>query len=152
MKKIEAVIEIPAYSEYKYEIKDNKLYMDRVLNQYCPTNYGFVPDTLSEDNDPIDIFVISSVLRPLMTFTHIEVKLIGGYKCKDAGKEDNKLIAIIENIPLRSETTLIHEIKKYLETYKKGFEVIEFVGQKEAYKMYEKAKKRAKDLKNKADK
>lgn len=79
---VNAIIEIPSDSKAKYELdKDSGLLkLDRVLfsSVHYPHNYGFIPQTYCEDNDPLDILVICSVeVEPLCL---VEAKVIGVMK------------------------------------------------------------------------
>ena len=70
-----AVIEIPRGSKVKYELDKatGMMYVDRILysSVVYPHNYGFIPQTLCEDNDPLDVLVIMQVGRPRM---HVEYR------------------------------------------------------------------------------
>ena len=64
---VEVIVEICRNSAVKYEIKDNKLYVDRILHTpiVYPYNYGYIPNTLAGDGDPLDAMIImDSVLIP----------------------------------------------------------------------------------------
>lgn len=121
-----AVIEMPSGSIYKYEIdKDSGgLRIDRTLDIDVPYNYGFVPDTLCDDGDPLDVFVISGI--PIYPKTHVKVRIVAGFKCLDGGKQDDKLIGLIEGMyPLNDDLEDdIDAIEFYLRNYKKGFQVL----------------------------
>src|ERR1700678_1340931 len=134
--KIEVVVEIPMGSTWKFE-KGGRygLKLDRPLNQPVPYSYGFVPNTLCEDSDPIDCFLLTdAALPPLVT---VDAEIIGVIKCLDGGKRDDKLIAVVVNDCRGYETMGTGIIKHYLETYKIGFEIIEECGRDEAIKVYE---------------
>jgi inorganic pyrophosphatase len=117
-----AVVEMPLGTRYKYEIdkSDNKLIVDRLIPIPCPYNYGFIPETLSPDGDPLDIFIISE--EPVAPTTKIRVKIVDVVRCIDNGEEDDKIIAVVEgDLPepgLIADS--IEKIKDYLETYKQG--------------------------------
>lgn len=84
---VNAIIEIPSESKAKYELdKDSGLLkLDRVLfsSVHYPHNYGFIPQTFCEDNDPLDILVISSVSVEPMCL--IEAKVVGVMRMIDQG-------------------------------------------------------------------
>ena len=91
-----AVIEISKNSKNKYELdkETGMLRLDRVLytSTHYPANYGFVPLTLSEDGDPLDVLVLcSEVLDPL---TLVRCYPIGYISMLDGGRNDEKIIAI----------------------------------------------------------
>jgi inorganic pyrophosphatase len=139
MKDVKAIIEIAMYSKYKYEIKDGVLVLDRPLNQMIPANYGYFPNTLAEDNDPLDCFVLSS--SPLVNSAQCKVEIIGGYKCTDQEVPDHKLIVTLNGDLCKSQLNEIQSISHYLETYKKGFKVLEWVGKEEAEEILAKSSK-----------
>lgn len=91
-----AVIEISKGGRVKYELdKDTGLLrMDRVLytsTQY-PANYGFIPRTYAEDNDPLDVLVLCS--EPLLPLTLVECFPIGVLTMLDGNERDEKIIAL----------------------------------------------------------
>ena len=94
---INVVIEIPAFSPpVKYELdKDtNSLVVDRFMGtcmQY-PANYGFVPQTLSEDGDPVDVLVITP--HPLVHGCMIRCRPIGVLQMTDESGKDAKILAL----------------------------------------------------------
>jgi len=122
---LKAIIEIPKHSIYKYELdKDsNELKLDRVLTIPCPFNYGFIPNTLSEDGDPLDIFIVSADI--IVPKSEVKFKPWGILLCKDQGVEDNKVIAVIEGDSFR-DFDYFKKIRFYLEHYKTGFEILEY--------------------------
>ncbi|HEU5451135.1 MAG TPA: inorganic diphosphatase [Terriglobales bacterium] len=95
------IIEIPFGSSVKYELdKDSGLIkLDRVLYSavYYPANYGFIPQTLAEDDDPLDVLVFcQEAVAPL---TIIHARAIGLMTMIDAGKKDHKIIAVATGDP-----------------------------------------------------
>lgn len=91
-----AVIEIPMGSSVKYELdkKTGLLRVDRVLYSavYYPANYGFIPQTFAEDDDPLDVLVLcQEAVAPLSL---IEARAIGIMTMVDAGKQDHKILAV----------------------------------------------------------
>jgi inorganic pyrophosphatase len=91
-----AVIEIPFGSSVKYELdkQSGMIKLDRVLYSaaYYPANYGFIPQTLAEDDDPLDILVFCQ--EPVVPLTIIQARTIGLMTMIDSGKPDHKIIAI----------------------------------------------------------
>lgn len=92
-----AVIEIPMNSDpVKYELDEETglLIADRFLpaSMQYPCNYGFMPNTLSGDGDPLDVLVISSF--PLVHGSMIKVRPIGTLLTKDEGGQDEKVLAL----------------------------------------------------------
>ena len=94
---VNAIIEIPArFEPVKYEIEKNSgaLVVDRFINvpMYYPCNYGFIPNTLSEDGDPLDILVITPV--PLVPGAVIECRPVDALEMSDEAGRDLKLLAV----------------------------------------------------------
>jgi inorganic pyrophosphatase len=120
---VEAIIEMPTGVTYKYEcdLGTQSLFLDRVLNQRVPFNYGFIPDTVSADGDPSDIFVVSNMaIYPL---ARVPARLMGRFRCMDNGIPDDKYVGVLigeDWKPLED----VADIRKYLETYKPGFQVL----------------------------
>jgi inorganic pyrophosphatase len=89
-----AIIEISKNSNMKYEFdKDNNcLMLDRVLpnSNYFPYNYGFIPNTLAPDNDPIDIILLSS--HKIIPGCSVKIDIIGGIETHDENGRDDKII------------------------------------------------------------
>ncbi len=126
-------IEIAAFQKYKYEMKNGMLVLDRPLNQTIPANYGYFNNTLEDDKDPLDCFVITQ--SPLTNGIQCKVNIIGAFVCLDAETRDDKVICSLEGELIKSLTKEIEDIKHYLETYKQGFKVLEFVGKEDAEKI-----------------
>ena len=92
------IIEIPAMSatpiKYEFDKDSNMLVVDRFMGtcmQY-PANYGFIPQTLSEDGDPVDVLVVSPY--PLLPGSYIRARAIGVLEMTDESGVDAKLIAV----------------------------------------------------------
>jgi membrane protein len=145
--KLNAVIEIPFGSNIKYEIdKDSgAVFVDRVMysSYYYPANYGFIPNTLAADGDPVDILVVNEY--ELVPGCVIPVRLIGVLIMEDEAGMDEKLLAVpvtkidptyeeiktYEDLPKAT----LNKIQNFFDTYKalepnkwvkvKGFEGIE---------------------------
>lgn len=133
--KVKAIIEMPAYTNYKYEAKNGKLILDRILNVQVPCNYGYFPGTLEKDGDPADCFVFSST--PLYPLSELDVEILGGFSCVDNGVQDDKLFAkIYGDFSTNIGAYDIAFIRNYLTTYKAGFEIIEQFDKEEALKAY----------------
>lgn len=96
---VNAIIEIPKNTRAKYELhkESGLLMLDRVLysSVYYPANYGFIPKSYCDDDDPLDILVLSSVvLQPLCL---VRAKVIGVMQMVDQGEMDDKIIAVAED-------------------------------------------------------
>tara|TARA_B110000438_G_scaffold294762_1_gene336668 strand:+ start:33 stop:497 length:465 start_codon:yes stop_codon:yes gene_type:complete len=93
---VEVIVEICRNSAVKYEIKDNKLYVDRILHTpvVYPYNYGYIPNTLAGDGDPLDAMIImDSVLIP---GSIINCRIIGVLITEDEKGMDEKIIVVPE--------------------------------------------------------
>ncbi len=107
---VNVVIEIPANgSPVKYEVdKDTGLlHVDRFLNtaMYYPCNYGYIPQTLAGDGDPVDVLVVTPA--PLLSGSVIEVRPVGMLEMTDESGDDNKLIAV----PYSKLTSVYDDVK-----------------------------------------
>ena len=102
---ITAVIEIPRGSRNKYELDKDTGYLklDRVLYSavHYPGDYGFVPRTLHEDGDPLDILV--RINEPTFPGCQIEVRPVGVLKMLDRGEPDDKILSVPVNDPFHGE-------------------------------------------------
>lgn len=128
METIEVVIEIPQGSRNKYEFDHDSgaIRLDRVLHSavHYPTDYGFIPETLSKDGDPLDVLLI--VLEPTFPGCHVEARPIGVLHMRDEKGEDEKILAVPVGEPRLSDINSIHglplhwlaEIKNFFATYK----------------------------------
>ncbi|HXE55985.1 MAG TPA: inorganic diphosphatase [Tepidisphaeraceae bacterium] len=96
-----AIIEIPFGSSVKYELDkaSGLIKLDRILYSavYYPANYGFVPQTLAEDDDPLDVLVLCQ--ETVVPLTLIHARTIGLMTMIDAGKKDHKIIAVATEDP-----------------------------------------------------
>ena len=95
------VIEIPFGSSVKYELDKTSglIKLDRVLYSAVdyPANYGFIPQTLAEDDDPLDVLVLCQEIVVPLTIIH--GRTIGLMTMIDAGKKDHKVIAVATEDP-----------------------------------------------------
>ncbi len=96
-----AVIEIPRGGSIKYELDKatGLLRLDRILysSVHYPANYGFIPQTLAEDDDPLDVLVLSQeAVDPL---TLLNARAIGLMTMIDCGKKDHKVLAVAVDDP-----------------------------------------------------
>src|SRR6202050_2300473 len=97
-----AVIEIPMGSSVKYELdkQTGLLRLDRILYSavYYPANYGFIPQTFAEDDDPLDVLVLCQ--EPVVPLTLVPtVRTIGLMTMIDGGKKDHKIIGVATEDP-----------------------------------------------------
>jgi inorganic pyrophosphatase len=93
---INVVVEIPEGSHYKVEWNRKVGYfaLDRVENKIFakPTNYGFIPQTLDEDGDELDVLLVADA--PLPMGLVVEARILGVMKFTDDGEVDDKIIAV----------------------------------------------------------
>ena len=151
--KVNALIEISQGSRAKYEIDKatGLLILDRVIYSsfHYPVNYGFIPQTLGEDGDPLDILVIcSESIQPLCL---VQATVIGNMQMIDNGEKDDKIIAVATEDPTVNHFTNVNELpkhfvavlKNYFENYKvlenKLVEIDEFQDKEAAYLVINKA-------------
>ena len=97
---INVIIEIPMRGEpVKYEVdkESGALFVDRFLStaMYYPANYGYIPNTLSEDGDPVDVLVVTPI--PLISGSVIPCRVVGMLKMTDESGVDAKLLAVPTN-------------------------------------------------------
>ncbi|ORU90603.1 MAG: inorganic pyrophosphatase [Cycloclasticus sp. symbiont of Poecilosclerida sp. M] len=109
---INVIIEIPSHSDpIKYEVdKDSgSLFVDRFMGtaMHYPCNYGYIPHTLSDDGDPVDVLVKTPV--PLMNGSVIRCRPIGVLKMTDEAGEDAKVLAV----PVSKLTPLYDNVKSH---------------------------------------
>lgn len=130
-KEIYAVIEIPQGSRVKYEIHKNSgvVFVNRILytSMFYPFNYGFIPQTLHDDSDPVDVLVMG--YEPLLPKTVLSCKPIGMLTMEDEQGEDNKILAVptadvdprfedvkeIDDLSKQTKDEIMHFFKRYKE-------------------------------------
>jgi inorganic pyrophosphatase len=113
---VNALIEIPRGSKAKYEIDkaSGLIKLDRVIyaSMFYPLNYGFIPQTMGEDHDPLDIVVLTQV--SVVPLCLIPAKVIGVMQMVDRGEADDKIIAVAEQDPSVNNINDIQDIPDYL--------------------------------------
>ena len=111
-----AVIEIQKGSKQKYELdkKTGLLILDRILytSTHYPANYGFIPHTLADDGDPLDVLVLCS--ESLLLLSLVKVYPIGVITMNDNGKNDEKIIAIPFTDPNYNSYKTIADLPKHV--------------------------------------
>ncbi|KMT06183.1 hypothetical protein BVRB_7g162540 [Beta vulgaris subsp. vulgaris] len=124
------VIEIARGSKVKYELdkKTGLIKVDRILysSVVYPHNYGFIPRTLCEDSDPMDVLVIMQ--EPVLPGCFLRAKAIGLMPMIDQGEKDDKIIAVCADDPEYRHFNDIKElpphrlaeIRRFFEDYKKN--------------------------------
>lgn len=98
---VNALIEIPQGSRAKYEVdkETGLLRLDRVIHSsfHYPVNYGFIPQTLGQDGDPLDILVLCS--QSIQSLCLVDANVIGNMQMIDSGQVDDKIIAVAAKDP-----------------------------------------------------
>lgn len=154
--KVNVFIEIPKDGNIKYELdkESGVIFVDRFLHTAMtyPFNYGFIPNTLSEDGDPVDVLVLGD--QEVLPGTVIPSKIIGMLEMTDEAGIDTKILAVpTEKIdPNSSEindisdvsSSVKNKIKHFFENYKtlepgKWVKIKEWKDQKEAIAAVNKA-------------
>ncbi|RMD80632.1 MAG: inorganic diphosphatase [Gammaproteobacteria bacterium] len=147
---INVVIEIPAYAapvKYELDKASGALFVDRFMftAMHYPCNYGFVPGTLSEDGDPVDVLVVTPL--PLIHGSVVRARPLGMLKMTDEAGVDAKVIAVpVDKLsPMYSDCrspqdlpqALLDQVAHFFEHYKdlepgKWVKVEGWVGPEEA--------------------
>lgn len=111
-----AYIEITKGQKQKYELdkETGMLILDRVLytSTHYPANYGFIPRTLSEDGDPLDVLVMCS--EPILNCSLVRCYPIGIITMEDGGEMDEKIVALPFGDPANACYKSIHDMPKHL--------------------------------------
>jgi inorganic pyrophosphatase len=152
----DAVIEIPRGSNVKYELDkpSGLIRVDRVLYSavYYPANYGFIPQTLAEDGDPLDVLVLCQ--EAVVPLALIHARTVGLMSMVDSGTMDHKIIAVAtqdpefngyqeaSQIPAHYLLTLRRFFQDYKQLENKTVEVDEIGPAKTAYPVLQAALKR----------
>ncbi len=153
LESLNAIVEIPKLSRVKYELdkESGLIKFDRVLYSpmHYPTNYGFVPQTLWGDGDPLDVLVIAH--EAFIPGCLVPVRPIGILSMTDSGDDDAKILAVPVADPrfkntqdvLDVEPHFLEEIKHFFEVYKdlqnKEVRVGNWQGKAEAIKVCQKS-------------
>ena len=144
---INVIIEIPSHSDpVKYEVdkETGALFVDRFMNtaMFYPCNYGYIPHTLSDDGDPVDVLVVSPYA--LISGSVVQCRPVGMLKMTDEAGEDAKIIAVphdkmyddvndVTDLPERLLEQLAHFFEHYKDLEKNKWVKIEgWVGIDEA--------------------
>lgn len=111
-----SVIEIKKGSKKKYELDKATgcIILDRILytSMQYPANYGFIPRTLSEDGDPLDVLVLCN--EPIDPLVLVQCYPIGVLTMLDSGEQDEKIIAIPFKDPTYNTYHSIEELPRHL--------------------------------------
>ncbi len=124
----QTIVEIPMGSSVKYELdkETGLLRLDRMLYSavYYPANYGFIPQTLAEDDDPMDVLVMCK--EPLAPLTLVNSRAIGIMTMIDGGKPDHKILAVAIDDPEYNYITeaeelpphRLNQLRRFFQDYK----------------------------------
>ena len=125
---VTAIIEIPAGGKNKYEL-DKALgvfRLDRVLHSavHFPGDYGFIPQTLGEDGDPLDVLVMMK--EPVFTGCLVDVRPVGVFNLLDRGERDEKILAVPVKDPFTATIRdladvsphALREVEHFFQVYK----------------------------------
>lgn len=132
--KFEAVIEISKGGKAKYELDKTTgiLRLDRILytSTVYPANYGFIPRTLAEDGDALDVLVLCA--EPILPMTLVACAPIGVLKMIDGGKADEKIIAVCLGDPTYKDYNNLNDLPRHvLEEMRHFFAVYKALEHKE---------------------
>ncbi len=135
---ITMVVEIPRGSRNKYEADrvTGEIFLDRMLftSTHYPADYGFIPNTLAEDGDPLDIMVL--VTEPTFPGCRVRVRPIGIFLMEDQGHADHKVISVpagdsrwdevrdIDDLPEHQKLEMEHFFTVYKQLEKKKTAVL----------------------------
>jgi inorganic pyrophosphatase len=125
---VNAIVEIPKGRRSKFEVdkRTGLMKLDRYLysSSHYPGDYGFIPRTLAEDGDSLDILIM--VNEPTFSGCLIEARVLGLFRMKDRGKNDFKILAVPHNDPLFADyrnlrdvpSHFLKEVEYFFMTYK----------------------------------
>ena len=113
--RVNAIIEIPKGRRSKFEVDKSTglMRLDRYLysSSHYPGDYGFIPQTLAEDNDALDVLVM--VNEPTFSGCLIRARVIGLFKMKDRGVNDYKVLGVPDSDPLFAEYQELEDVPKH---------------------------------------
>jgi inorganic pyrophosphatase len=111
---IEVVIEIPKGTRNKYEADEaGTIWLDRLLftSTRYPEDYGYVPETLAEDGDPVDAMVLLE--EPTFPGCHIHARPIGVFLMRDEAGVDAKVLCVPSSDPRSDHMTELHDVPEH---------------------------------------
>lgn len=115
-KSINVIVEIPKGSKNKYEYKEDidAIVLDRVLHSpfFYPADYGFIPQTRSEDGDALDILVL--IKQPTFPGCILKARPVGLIDMEDEKGKDYKIIAVAENDPYYNNVYNLDQVNEHL--------------------------------------
>jgi inorganic pyrophosphatase len=125
---VNAIVEIPKGRRSKFEVdkRTGIMRLDRYLysSSHYPGDYGFIPQTLAEDGDALDILVM--VNEPTFSGCLIETHVVGLFRMVDRGRPDYKVLGVPDTDPLFAEIRdlddvprhFLREVEHFFKTYK----------------------------------
>jgi|TARA_Y100000310_G_scaffold192952_1_gene192882 inorganic pyrophosphatase len=128
---VNVIIEIPLLAEpvkYEFDKESGFIFVDRLLNtsMHYPCNYGFIPHTISDDGDPIDVLVVTDL--PLLSGSFIQCRPVGVLIMEDEAGRDEKLLSVpVDKVcfeqshikePSDISEVLLNKISHFFEHYK----------------------------------
>lgn len=160
---INVVVEIPrgSHNKYEYDEELDEIRLDRVLHSplFYPADYGFVPQTRSEDGDHLDALVIVS--DSVFSGCTLSVRPIGVLDMEDESGQDWKIIGVAEKDPRQKniqsidsvdeqyKNEIIHFFEEYKKLENKWVKVKGWLGKDEAYRLIQEAKLKFEEEENK---
>ncbi len=148
---VNSIIEITRGSRSKYELdkETGLLMLDRILHSavHYPANYGLIPQTLGDDNDPLDVLVLTYAETPPLCL--VPTRIIGVVGMVDGGEGDDKLIGVaadditvehindIDDIPARQLAGITDFFGQYKRLEQKVVEITGVKGKEEAFRIVE---------------
>lgn len=130
---VNAIVEIPKGRRSKFEVdkKTGMMRLDRYLysSSHYPGDYGFIPQTLAEDGDALDILIM--VHEPTFSGCLIQARVLGVFRMRDHGHNDYKILGVPDTDPLFNEYQdlkdvpkhFLREVEHFFATYKQLEEV-----------------------------
>lgn len=113
---VNAIVEIPKGSrnKYEYNLELGLFQLDRVLysSMHYPEAYGFIPSTLYDDGDPVDVLIF--IDQPLHVGVLVEVRPVGILRMSDDKGEDDKIISVAINDPTYSPIRDLRQLPRHL--------------------------------------
>lgn len=113
---VEAFVEIPKGSQnkYEYDLKTGFFRLDRVLygSIHYPAEYGFIPHTLAEDGDPLDILVLSNI--PTFPGCVLDARVLGALEMADDKGRDVKILAALDKDPRFNEMQSLEDVPLHI--------------------------------------
>ena len=153
--KMNVIVEIPRGSQNKYEIdkKTGLIKLDRVLHtaQTYPFDYGFVPQTLWDDGDALDVVILTTA--PLLPGILVHARPVAIMPMIDGGEADEKIIAVpaddprfadikdLEDVNAHTLKEIAHFFVTYKQLQKKEVQVGEYKGRADAEAAFERGRK-----------